>query len=114
MSIANPRYPIGCRINAKLKTQSGEPYTCGGHVVMIMSDSDNKLLYYCFMSPGAQDDFEYIHCVDLNIIVLSDETKVNTLQALNCYKEEQLEFGDKKTERKLKLEEIERKEILRK
>lgn len=102
MSIVNPKFPVGCRIDAHLKTQSGEPYICSGHVVMIMSKGD-ELIYYCSMSPGAQDNFEYIHCVDLNIIMLSDDTKVNTLQALNCYKEEQLSFGDKKTERKLKL-----------
>jgi len=59
------------------------------------------------MYPGALPNYEYIHCVDLIGGVLCDEGGVITLQALNKFKEEELEFMNIRTERKQKLKKIE-------
>lgn len=72
-----------------------------GHVVMFM-DGD----YYCSMYPGAMSNYYWIHCVDLASGVIDEEGDILTLQALNKFKEDELNFADIKTERKMKLEEL--------
>lgn len=108
LNFIRPKYPVGCRIVAHLETPNGEPYDAEGHVVIVMLNDKDELIYYCSMYPGAENGFEYIHCVDLNGTSLDDESRINTLQALNSYKEDILDFADKKTERKMKLKNLEK------
>lgn len=53
------------------------------------------------------NDYQYIYCVDLASQVLYDG-EISTLQALNKFTEEQLEYADEQKIRKYKLNKIEK------
>jgi len=65
--------------------------------------------YYCSMYPGALSGYHYIDCIDLALNVFTDG-KIYTTQALNKFREDQLEFFDIKKERTRKIQQIQNKE----
>lgn len=79
-----------------------------GHVVLIMNPSDP--IYYCSMYPGAMSGYEWVYVIDLNGTSIDDDGKIETLQALNKFKESELEFASIAAERKEKLNKINDKE----
>ena len=101
--MSQPKYKIGQDI--KYKDQYNE-YVFG-HVVLIIS-TENGLEYYCSMYPGAMPNYYYIHCIDLADSILGDG-ELNTLQALNKFTENQLEYTDEQKIRKYKLKQIKEK-----
>jgi len=98
--MSNPKYKIGERIKVK-NTHNEE-----GHVVLIMNSMSDDREYYCSMYPGAMSEYYWIECVDLAMNVFDDD-KVVTTQALNKFREEELEYSDEQKIRKKKLEQIE-------
>jgi hypothetical protein len=96
-----PRFKISDRI--KVKDEYDEYFE--GHVVIIMNPFLDEREYYCSMYPGALSNYCYVDCVDLSMDLLNDG-KINTLQALNKYSENQLEYSDTKRTRKEKLKNI--------
>lgn len=76
------------KVGQKIKTKKDE---VEGHVVMIFNPFLAKeRVYYCSMYPGAQPDYEYVNVVDLCCSGIDNKGRVETLQALNKYKEKEL------------------------
>ena len=107
--MSNPKYKIGERIKVKNihneRSQIDWDYS-EGHVVLIMNSMSDDREYYCSMYPGAMSEYYWIECVDLAMNVFDDD-KVVTTQALNKFREEELEYSDEQKIRKKKLEQIE-------
>jgi hypothetical protein len=100
----NPKY----KISQDIKFKDTDEYIFG-HVVLIMS-TENGFEYYCSMYPGAMPNYYYIYCADLAMQVLYDG-EVNTLQALNKFTEDQLEYTDERKVRRYKLKKIQESQI---
>jgi hypothetical protein len=97
------KYRIGQRI--KIKDKFGDYFE--GHVVLILNPFSDERIYYCSMYPGALDNCEYVHVVDLNCSGIDNFGKVETLQVLNKYNEDELEPSYTEEIRMLKLKELE-------
>jgi alkylation response protein AidB-like acyl-CoA dehydrogenase len=90
----------------KIKDKFGHYFE--GHVVLILNPFSDERIYYCSMYPGALDNCEYVHVVDLNCSEIDNFGKVETLQVLNKYNEDELEPSYTEEEiRMLKLKELE-------
>ena len=77
------------RVGQKIKTKKDE---VEGHVVMIFNPFlETERVYYCSMYPGACSNYVYVNVVDLCCSGIDNEGRVETMQALNKYKEEELE-----------------------
>ena len=83
--VLNPKFKIGQRIVTKQGVE--------GQVVLIFC-THPIYTYYCSMFPGADNGYEYNHCIDLNCGCLTDGKTISTLTALNKYLEDQLEECD--------------------
>jgi hypothetical protein len=101
----NPKYKIGQAIKIKA---TDDKYIFG-HVVVIIS-TEIGLEYYCSMYPGAMSNYYWVYCADLGMQLLYDG-EVNTLQALNKFTEDQLEYSDEQKIRKFKLKKIQESKI---
>ena len=85
-----PKFKVGQRI--KVWSEEYKEYS-EGHITLIMNPFQvDERIYYCSMYPGAQANYEYVHCVDLNGCGLDNNGRVETLQALNKFTENQLEL----------------------
>lgn len=102
--MSDPKFKIGEII--KVKDQYGD--WVEGHVVLIMNSRSDDREYYCSMYPGSLPNYYWINCADLTEVVI--DGKINTLQALNKFKESELEFVSSKKVRKYKLKQIKKSE----
>jgi hypothetical protein len=83
--MSQSKFKIGSLI--KCKKEQAE-----GHVVMIMNPMQDKTrLYYCSMYPGAMPMYEYVEVVDLNCSTFDNDGRLGVMQALNTFREHELE-----------------------
>lgn len=82
-----PLYKVGQSI--KLKKWDNNSSSPDGHIVLIFRELEENI-YYCSMYPGADSGYYWVDCVDLNSGLISNGGTLNTLQALNKYKESEL------------------------
>lgn len=99
--MSTPKFNISDTI--RFKDEFGEYVE--GYVVLIMNSTSEEREYYCSMYPGAISGYYWINCVDLCSSNLEDGRCV-TLQVLNKFTEDQLEFADIRRERKEKIKKI--------
>lgn len=97
----DPKFKISDQI--KIKDKFGDYVE--GHIVMIMNPFSDDREYYCSMYPGALSNYDYIMCIDLSDCVL-DDGSINTIHALNKFKEYELEYSDSQRLRLEKLKQI--------
>ena len=83
------KFKVGQRI--KIKDHQGN--IIEGHIVLILNPFLEKRIYYCSMYPGAMSDYEYVSVVDLNCCGIDNSGKIQTLQALNKFSEDELEIS---------------------
>lgn len=79
------------KVGERIKTKDKRGNVIEGHIVLILNPFSEKRVYFCSMYPGALDGYEYVSVVDLNCSSIDNDGRITTLQALNLFKEEELE-----------------------
>ena len=83
------KFKVGQRI--KITDKYGD--IVEGHIVLILNPFSENRIYYCSMYPGALSGYEYVSVVDLNCCGIDNNGKIETLQALNKFSEDELEIN---------------------
>jgi len=81
------------KVGQKIKIKDRHGNVVEGHIVLILNPFSENRIYYCSMYPGALPNYEYVSVVDLNCCGIDNNGKIETLQALNKFGEDELEIN---------------------